>query len=200
MIAFLRGKLASESDGSVVLDVNGVGYRVFVPGSTLTTLPEIGQEVFLLTHMIVREDGMQLYGFKSEDELTVFSAILNVAGVGPKGALAVLSVYQPTAVKTIITNEDVQGLVKVPGIGKKTAQRLILELKDKLKTISQSIEYSSSENMPGSNRTDAEFALLALGYNQSEAQDAVSRAAVIQPPPANTGELIKIALKYLMKR
>ncbi|WP_031516092.1 Holliday junction branch migration protein RuvA [Desulfofalx alkaliphila] len=199
MIAFLRGKLAAETIGSVVLDVNGVGYRLLVPNSTSALMPKIGEEVFLYTHLVVRENNMQLYGFSTEDELSTFLALLNVTGVGPKGALSVLSVYRPGEFKSIIDREDIKAIIKVPGVGKKTAQRLILELKDKLADIKPVEQNSQSPgNSLGSLRVDAEFALLALGYKQSEAQEAVLWAAEYQPAPEDTAGLVKLALKYLM--
>ncbi|MCL0080751.1 Holliday junction branch migration protein RuvA [Peptococcaceae bacterium] len=199
MIAFLRGKLAAELTGAVVLDVNGVGYRLLVPDSTLVALPETGQTVFLHTHLVLREDNVQLYGFKTEDELTVFIAILNVSGVGPKGALAVLSTYQPDNIRAIIAGEDLISLTKVPGVGKKTAARLILELKDKLGKITDEIKRPlSNTSQPDSILKEAELALQALGYNQSEAKAAVRKAVSAHSLPPDTATLVKNALKYLM--
>ncbi|MEG6617081.1 Holliday junction branch migration protein RuvA [Peptococcaceae bacterium 1198_IL3148] len=201
MIAFLRGILAAESPGQIVVDVHGVGYKLMVPHSTLASMPSIGQEVFVFTHMVVREDDMQLYGFQSEDELAVFLLLLNVSGMGPKGALSVLSVYPPDSIRGFIGNEDVTALTRVPGVGKKTAQRLILELKDKIgKVITGSKQGGAAIANDGGIIRDAEFALVALGYTQSEASDAVGKAlnnenTVIK----DASELIKQALKYLMK-
>ncbi len=199
MIAFLRGKLSAQSANIVVLDVNGVGYQIQVPNSTLLTMPQIGEETTVYTHLVVREDCLQLYGFKTEDELTVFLALLNVNGVGPKAALALLSVYQPEKIRVIFAEEDVAALTKVPGIGKKTAQRLILELKDKLGVQAEGYKHDApAEEHFGSELNDAEFALMALGYNQSEAHEAVHKAAEAASA-TDTGGLVKAALKYLMK-
>lgn len=200
MIAFLRGKLAAESSGRVVIDVNGVGYQLQVSANTLSSMPKLGEEVFLYTYMIVREDSIQLYGFKTENELSIFTAILNVSGVGPKGALAVLSVYRPESISEIISNEDAAALTKVPGIGKKTAQRLILELKDKINIFPASAaSVETRKEYPGSIQQDAEFALVALGYNQSESTAAVKKALTNHKPPSDVSTLVKLSLKYLIK-
>ncbi|MTI79755.1 MAG: Holliday junction branch migration protein RuvA [Firmicutes bacterium] len=200
MIAFLRGKLAAESSGKVVLDVNGVGYQMLVSNTTLANMPHLGEEVFLHTHMVVREDSMQLYGFQTDDELSIFTTILNVSGIGPKGALAVLSVYQPENIKGIIANENATALTKVPGIGKKTAQRLILELKDKLGEMTPTKQQDISKiDYQGSVERDAEFALMALGYSHSESTDAVKKALAENSTLSDVSALVKLALKYLMK-
>ncbi|MBM7855115.1 Holliday junction DNA helicase RuvA [Desulfohalotomaculum tongense] len=200
MIAFLRGKLAAESTGKVVLDVNGVGYQLLVSSATLADMPPVGEEVFLHTHMVVREDSMQLYGFKTEEELFIFTAVLGVSGVGPKGALSLLSTYQPGSIREIMANEDVTALTKVSGIGKKTAQRLILELKDKLGSIPAAAKKTAPNiKHQGSMHRDAEFALMALGYSQSEAAEAVKLACADSSNPPDVSALVKSALKYLMK-
>jgi Holliday junction DNA helicase RuvA len=201
MIAFLRGKLAVEAPGMIVVDVNGVGYKLLVSNSTLAAMPSIGQEVFIFTHLVVREDDMQLYGFQTEDELAMFLLLLNVSGMGPKGALSVLSVYPPDSIREYISNEDVTALTRVPGVGKKTAQRLILELKDKIgKVISSAKQGSNVIAGDSSVIRDAEFALAALGYNQSEAGDAIRKALSQKDTEyRDASDLIKSALKYLMK-
>ncbi len=199
MIAFLRGKLAAALTDTIVLDVNGVGYQIQVPNSTFIEMPSIGEEVTLYTHLVVREDSLQLYGFKTEDELNVFLSLLTVKGVGPKGALAVLSVYQPARIRAIFAQEDIAALTRVPGIGKKSAQRLILELKDKLGVLPEGYKQAApAAKKLGSKLKDAESALIALGYNQSEAHQAV-RAVENMAADSDTAGLIKAALKYLMK-
>ena len=200
MIAFLRGNLSAQAANVVVLDVNGVGYQIQVPNSTLLTMPQIGEQITLYTHLVVREDSLQLYGFKTEDELDVFLSLLNVNGVGPKGALALLSVYQPERIRAIFAEEDAAALTKAPGIGKKTAQRLILELKDKLGVHPEGYKHAAPAAEHSSSRlNDAEFALMALGYNQSEAHEAVHKAAESASASTDVGGLVKAALKYLMK-
>ena len=202
MIAFLRGVLAVQSQGAVVIDVNGVGYRVLVPESTLSIMPGIGQQVFLNTYLVVREDDMQLYGFKTEQELAMFSLLISVSGIGPKGGLAVLSLYPPEHVQQYIITENVTALTKVPGIGKKTAQRILLELKDKVKALPITMsEHVQPVAVVGDHNLikDAENALMALGYGKGEAEKAVKQAINGGTEMEDLSQLIKLALKNLMK-
>lgn len=196
MIAYIHGKLAAGGTGWVVIDVQGIGYHIHVP--LTTKLPGIGQEVKLHTHMAVREDGIQFYGFSGEEQRDCFLALLDVAGVGPKMALAVVSHLPPENLRLVIAGEDVNQLVKVPGVGKKTAQRILLELKDKLPgPVALSGETAASDGtVPQGQDEDAVVALLSLGYSQSEARDAVRKAQHITPA-ADVPALIKAALKEL---
>lgn len=201
MIAFLQGVLAVESPGAVVIDVNGVGYRVLVPDSTLAAMPEIGQQVFLNTHLVVREDSMQLYGFKTEQELAMFSLLISVSGIGPKGGLAALSCYPPEHMQQYIATENITALTKVPGVGKKTAQRIILELKDKVSSLPMTMSEDVHPIVTGNHTltNDAENALIALGYGKGEAEKAVHQALNGGTEIADLSQLIKMALKNLMK-
>lgn len=201
MIAFLEGTLAMHSPGVVVINVNGVGYRVLVPDSTSVAMPEIGQQVVLNTHLVVREDSMQLFGFKTEQELAVFLLLIGVTGIGPKGGLAVLSHYPPEHIQQYIATENIAALTKVPGIGKKTAQRMILELKDKIAAlpISPSNQVQARVDDGHNLNIDAVNALIALGYGKGEAEMAVRKAIKDAPELADLSQLIKLALKNLMK-
>ncbi|AEF94098.1 Holliday junction ATP-dependent DNA helicase ruvA [Desulfotomaculum nigrificans CO-1-SRB] len=195
MIAYIKGKLAYIGAGWVVVDVNGIGYRLYIPA--MTKLPSTGQEVQFYTHMAVREDGIQIYGFLQEEELECFLALLDVAGVGPKVALAVVAHLPPGVFKGIIASGNVNQLVKVPGVGKKTAQRIMLELKDKLRGPAALPEPSETITpAPGRIEDDAVVALLSLGYAQNEAREAV-RQAMGLGLTGDVSALIKAALKEL---
>ena len=196
MIAFLRGKLAKIENNAVIIDVAGVGYRVQVPMSLIHSLPELNTQIIVYTHMAVREDDISLYGFKTSEELGFFLKLLNVSGVGPKAALAILTVFEPDELSRIIINEDVAALTKVPGIGKKTAGRIILELKDKIKT-------TELKDMPADSKAgvinDAVAALEALGYNTMEAHNNVKAALAEFGGEPSVAELVKAALRLLVK-
>lgn len=196
MIAFLNGKLADIQSGSVIIDVGGIGYRVQVPLSIINTLPEIGNQVLLYTHLAVREDDVSLYGFREQAELEYFLRLLNVSGVGPKGALAVLTVFAPGELGQAIVNEDLSALTRVPGIGKKTAGRIILELKDK---IPASVIKEAAGHKQNGLVNDAIAALEALGYSALEAHRGVkdALAGFNEEPPVT--ELIKKSLRMLVK-
>ncbi|MDD4239663.1 MAG: Holliday junction branch migration protein RuvA [Desulfotomaculaceae bacterium] len=196
MIAFLSGRLAEQEDGAVIIEVGGIGYRVQVPLSLMHSLPEPGGQIMLHTHLAVREDDISLYGFRERGELEYFLKLLNVSGVGPKGALAALTLFAPGELGQAIVNEDLSALTRVPGIGKKTAGRIILELKDK-------ISLTSLKDVPGRKQagliTDAVAALEALGYSATEAHKGVKEALAgfnEEPPVA---ELVKKALRQLVK-
>ncbi len=195
MIAFVRGKLAGVLNGSVLLDVGGIGYQVHVPLSLLNSLNDLGSELTLHTHLVVREDNLSLYGFRERDELDCFLKLINVSGIGPRGALAILTIFSPGELTRVIKNEDISSLTRVPGIGKKTAGRLILELKDKISWI----EPEQAKKDEGRWDLDAVEALGALGYPAAEARRAVQNAlrSFEQKPPE--AELVKAALRLLVK-
>ncbi|MFA4884989.1 MAG: Holliday junction branch migration protein RuvA [Desulfotomaculaceae bacterium] len=196
MIAFIKGKLADAQAGFVVLDVSGIGYKVQVPLSLHYKLPAHGSELMLHTHLAVREDGFYLYGFQSQSELDFFIKLLNVAGVGPKAALAILSIFNPGELGRVIAGEDLASLTRVPGIGKKTAGRIILELKDKV----SDIEGITDAGGYAGRELDAAGALEALGYSAAEARRAVKEAlASLNENPA-VEELVKRALRLLVKK
>jgi Holliday junction DNA helicase RuvA len=202
MIAFLRGKIVFIEANSVVLDVSGVGYRIFVPASCQSKLPAAGEEMLLLTYLSVKEDSLQLYGFIEQQERELFVMLLNVGGIGPKGALSVLSCLSPAQLYLAVAREDIKAVMKVPGIGKKTAQRLILELKDKLKGRVQPGEETTPETVSGSQNEaeDALFALEALGYSVSEAIVVVQEVLRNSSKNISASELLKNALQKLDAR
>jgi len=168
VIGRITGKLVSKQPPQIVVDVHGVGYELDVPMSTLFQLPATGTDVSLLTHLIVREDAHQLYGFFSDGERALFRQLLKISGVGARTALAVLSGMSVADVKQAVSQQDSGRLVKVPGIGKKTAERLLLELKDKLDIAV--LPVAAEADRGGS---DVVHALLALGYSDKEARFAV---------------------------
>jgi Holliday junction DNA helicase RuvA len=168
VIGRLAGKLVAKHPPQILVDVQGVGYELDVPMSTLYQLPATGADVALLTHLIVREDAHQLYGFATESERTLFRKLLKISGVGARTALAVLSGMSVADVRDAVSRQDSARLTRVPGIGKKTAERLLLELKDKLDIAT--VEVRAESEGAGS---DVVNALLALGYSDKEAQHAV---------------------------
>lgn len=189
MIASLHGKIQARTDDALTLNVGGVGYRVRVPTGTLANLGAIGSEAQLYTHLHVREDEMSLYGFASEDELGLFEKLLTVSGIGPKVALGILSSASPDAIRYAIAQGDADALTAFPGIGKKTAQRLVLELRGKIDLSSLA---GAGELTPVDQ--DVMNALITLGYSAAEA----SRAA--RSVPSNVKaieERVRIALQYL---
>lgn len=198
MIAFLRGYLHSINGDSVIVDVNGVGYRVQVPLSVLPGLPPPGAEVMLHTLMLVREEGINLYGFDTTEALELFRLLLNVSGVGPRGALSLLSVMTPRGLVLAVREENTVLLTRAPGVGKKSAQRIILELKDRFKAE----EYiGGAEAIPGGtggdNARDAVEALVSLGFGASQAALAVGRVAKEMEGDVAVADLIRRALRYL---
>ena len=194
MIAYIKGSLATAGAGWAVIEVNGIGYRLQIP--LTTQMPSLGQELKLYTYMAVREDGIQLYGFSEEEQRDCFLALLDVAGVGPKVALAVLSCLTPNQLRVVIVDNDVNQLVKVPGVGKKTAQRILLELKDKLKASNIVITDEMPEIPTQGAVGDALAALAALGYSQAEARDAITKVQ-LKNSQQDVSLLIKLALKEL---
>jgi Holliday junction DNA helicase RuvA len=191
MIGRLSGLLAEKTPPMVLVDCNGVGYEVQVPMSTFYNLPALGERVTLLTHFVVREDAQLLYGFATAPERHAFRELVKVSGVGPRTALAVLSGMSADELTQAVATQEAGRLVKVPGIGKKTAERLLLELKGKLADALP----TAGDAAAGGERADIQQALLALGYSDKEA------AATLKTLPADVGvaEGIKLALKALAK-
>lgn len=200
MITYLEGVLREVWPTQVVVEVHGVGYEVLIPLSSYDRLPQPGQTVRLLTHLQVREDAHILFGFASPDERDLFRLLVNrVSGVGPKLALAVLSGMEVGRFKAAVVDSDIASIAKISGLGKKTAERIVLELKDKL-GVAAAWEAASSANAPGPEAraaNDAVLALIALGYKQVDAAKAV-RAAGAGAAGAGTEELVRLALKMLV--
>ncbi|WP_374241106.1 Holliday junction branch migration protein RuvA [Zoogloea sp.] len=195
MIGRITGRLAEKNPPQILIDVNGVGYELEVPMSTFYGLPALGQNVSLATHLAVREDGHFLYGFATEDERAAFRQLLKVAGIGARTALAVLSGLSVHDLAQAVALQETGRLVKIPGIGKKTAERLLLELRDKLAKALPAVAGSVTANLPGDDRADIVNALLALGYNEKEALGAVKNL----PEGVGVSDGIRQALKGLSK-
>jgi Holliday junction DNA helicase RuvA len=167
MLSYLKGSLISVGDDSVEIEINGMGFNIQIPSSDIPLLPPTGKEVKILPHLILQEDKVELFGFLEEKEKLIFQRLLSVAGIGPKAALALLSSFSPAALAEIIVNEDIAQLTTVPGIGKKTAQRLVLELKEKMES---EVEINSSKKtkVTAVEAEEALAALCSLGYQKSE--------------------------------
>ena len=202
MYAYLNGIVADVWEDGCVIDVNDIGYNVKISGSTFTKLPGIGERVKLYTYTSVREDAMQLFGFLSRNDLEMFKKLITVNGIGPKGGLALLSVMDADDLRFAIISQDVKAISSAPGIGKKTAERVILDLKDKLEIDAGMIQREidgyagvSARNLENSQIKEAVEALVALGYGQSEASKAVSK--VEGADTMESGSLLKAALKKL---
>lgn len=197
MIAMLRGQLVRQKSNQLIIDVGGVGYLVHVPTPTAARLPAIGETVTLHTYTHVREDVLALYGFATEDELLLFEDIIGVSGMGPRLALTSLSTLHPHEFRRAIANEDVHALTRISGVGKKTAQRLILELKGKLTPAAADAQVALHDEEPQV-AEEALAALLALGYSEAEALPALrlvqSDAGGEQ---ADTATLLRYALRHL---
>ncbi len=199
MITFLDGKLVSALPTQATIDVNGVGYEVLIPLSSYDKLPAVGQPIRILTHLAVREDAHILYGFMTVPERDLFRLLVNnVSGIGPKLALAVLSGMSVTNFKTAVVNSDIAAISKISGLGKKTAERIVLELKDKL-GVAAAWEVATAANAPTPEQgqaNEAVLALIALGYKQVDAHKAV-RDLQTQGQGKSAEELVKLALKKM---
>lgn len=198
MISHLRGKLVEALPTQVVVEVCGVGYEVFIPLSSYDKLPAVGEEVFLLTHLTVREDSHTLYGFVSNEERELFRLLINtVSGIGPRIALNVLSGMSPEAFRGAVACGDVRALSRISGIGKKTAERIVVELKDKIGAIGAAEAASARRAMSPEEQkiNDAILALLALEFTRDEAQKAVREAFKQLGPNATVEELVRTSLK-----
>ncbi|MDP2879119.1 MAG: Holliday junction branch migration protein RuvA [Sulfuricella sp.] len=194
MIGRLTGILLEKNPPQILLDVQGVGYEIDVPMSTFYNLPATGEKVALHTQLIVREDAHQLYGFASHDERAAFRQLLKISGVGPKLALTILSGMSVAELSHVVAAQEVGRLTRIPGIGKKTAERLLLELRDKLPGTAAALLTSGVESGPTA-RNDVLDALLALGYNEREASWAVKQL----PANLDVSDSIRQALKFLSK-
>ena len=199
MITFLDGKLTSALPTQAIVEVNGVGYEVFIPLSSYDKLPAAGQPIRILTHLVVREDAHVLYGFMTPPERDLFRLLVNnVSGIGPKLALAVLSGMSVTNFKSAVVNSDVVALSKISGLGKKTAERIVLELKDKV-GVAAAWEAASAMHAPTpelERANEAVLALIALGYKQVEAHRVV-RELQQKEGEKSPEELVKLALKQI---
>ena len=193
MIGRLSGKLIEKQPPQIIVDVQGLGYEIDVPMSTFYNLPGLGETITLFTHLVVREDAHLLYGFGSEDERRAFRQLLKISGVGPKLALSVLSGLSVADLAQTVAMQETGRLTKIPGVGKKTAERLVLELRDKLDHVSS---VAGSSATPKASSGDVLNALLTLGYNEREAQWALKQI----PNDLSVSESIRQALKQLSKQ
>ena len=193
MIGSVRGRIASKTPPQLRVDVGGIGYELEAPMSTFFHLPGVGEEVALLTHLVVREDAHILYAFGTEAERRLFRSLIKVSGVGPKIALALLSGISVEAFSRCVMNEDITALTKVPGIGRKTAERLVVEMRDRLKDPEIPTSIGAVPVAVGASpETDAYGALLALGYRPAEATRLLK---AVGPGTHSTEELIRRALQ-----
>ena len=199
MIGRLSGRLVAKQAAELLLDVQGVGYEVMVPLSLLTQLPELGEPLILHTHLQVREDAHQLYGFAQTKERQLFRLLIKVNGVGPKLALAVLSAMQVDHFVSLVEQQDVSALVRLPGVGKKTAERLVIEMRDRLKGWSSETKVTGSSasvvaEPQVSAEQDAQAALVSLGYSTAETQRVLNK---LRGQGLSSEDLIRQALQQL---
>src|SRR6266566_3496608 len=198
MITFLQGKLMETLPTQVVVNVNGVGYEALIPLSSYDKLPQPGQDVKLLTHLVVREDAHVLYGFMTVAERELFRLLINtVSGIGPKIALNVLSGISVTAFRGAVANGDIKALSQVSGVGKKMAERIIVELKDKIGTAGAWEAASAQRALSPADQkvNDAVLALMALGFKQVEAHNSVRKVQSSLGPQATLEDLVRACLK-----
>jgi Holliday junction DNA helicase RuvA len=195
VIAQVRGRLLRKQTQEAIVDVGGVGYRVTIPLSTFYRI-EVGQDVTLLTHTHVREDALALFGFLTADEQVLFERLISVSGVGPKLAVSILSGIEAPELVTALKGSDVARLTRIPGVGKKTAERLVLELKDKMQGLAAS--EPESKAAPGSAKDDLVSALVHLGYSRPEAERGVERA--LKDGEGAFEELLRRSLRALSGR
>lgn len=205
MIAYVQGILENLEIDQAVIDVGGIGYEVHISASTCDRMPGIGESVKLYTYMNVKEDEMSLFGFLTRDEIRMFRMLITVSGIGPKGAMGILSVFATDDLRFAILAGDVKTISKAPGIGKKTAERLVLELRDKISNDDIAAGEAAGVAVPsgdgtGDNaaRDEAVEALVALGYNGTDAMRAVRKVLTSAKKELNTEEMLKLSLKELM--
>ena len=200
MIAYLIGKLSDVETDSIVIETGNIGYNVKVPASVIARLPGMGEQIKIYTYTSVREDAINLFGFLTKDDLNMYRLLITVNGVGPKAGLAILSVMDADSLRLAVLSQDAKSIAKAPGIGAKTAQRIILDLKDKISMedtlISQQANAQKTAVSSGFGQvhTEAVEALTALGYSPSDALRAVK---AVEQESMNVEELLKAALKNL---
>lgn len=201
MYSYIKGTLVEASAEGIVVDNQGIGYGILVPGQVLEYLPSIGEEVKIYTYHYVREDMIALYGFLTREDVNIFKMLIGVSGIGPKGALAILSVMSTDDLRFAILGEDAKAIAKAPGIGAKTAQRLIIELKDKI-SLEDAFEQKlanqgeKAEKNPATGvKNEAILALTSLGYSQSEALQVLSGIEIKEDSAVE--DVLKEALKQM---
>ena len=199
MFSYFKGSLEEINVDFVVVENNGIGYKIFVPASVINSFPARGSEIKLFTYLHVKDDGLSFYGFLDKDSLELFRQLLGVSGVGPKGALGILSVLSPNDLRTAVLSQDAKAISKSPGIGTKTAQKIIIDLKDKVSIddivpVDDMPVADGALNVSGA-KNDAIEALTALGYSVKEAKSAVMK--VEDDENYTVEDYLKMALKYM---
>jgi len=207
MIAFIKGELVEVKEEGIVIEANNIGYEIKMPLSSLEDLPRIGSTVKIYTYMHVREDYIGLFGFLTQDDLNIFKLLITVNGIGPKGALGILSAITPDDLRFAVLSDDVKTIAKAPGIGNKTASKLIIELKDKIK-LEDAFEHKLMNQMPeqalgastGNSivdiRNEAIQALVVLGYSKTDAAKVVRNIDITENMTSE--DILKKSLKYLI--
>lgn len=199
MIGHIKGYIDYIGENMVVIDNNGIGYNIFVPSSVISAIASTGDEIKLYTYMSVREDAMQLYGFLTRDELVIFKLLLGVNGIGPKAGISILSNLTPNNLRYAVISDDIKAINAVPGIGVKTAQKLILELKDKLNLEDvfndEYDNFNDNKTLSSDILNDSIMALASLGYSRTEAMKAVKSIHITED--MDTQDILKEALKKL---
>ena len=200
MYAYIKGELAEINTDHIVIEAGGIGYQVFISLQTFDYLPSVGENLKIYTYLYLREDAMILYGFLTKDDLELFKLLISVSGIGPKGGLAILSTLEADDLRFAILSGDAKAISKAPGVGGKTAQRVILELKDKL-SLEDAFEAKTEHVQKnaaaagGSVKNDEVMALTALGYSSTESLKAVSAVEITED--MDVEEVLKAALKHL---
>lgn len=202
MISYIRGTLAEKNEDSAVVEAHGVGYQIFVPVPVLSELPPLGESVKIYTYFSVREDGMSLFGFLSQQDLAMFKQLIGVNGIGPKSALGILSALRPDVLRMAVASGDAKTISRAPGVGPKTAQRIILDLKDKIRPedvlaggLEESLAVPEEISGVGQAGKEAVEALTALGYSAAEAAGAVKKVKITEEMTAE--DVLKGALRHL---
>ena len=201
MYSYIKGELAEKNIDSIVVETAGIGYDIFIPTQCFDYLPGEGEDVKIYTYLCVREDAMILYGFLSKDDLEIFKMLITVSGIGPKGGLAILSTLSADDLRFAILSGDAKAISKAPGVGAKTAQRVIIDLKDKLsleEAFEKKLENQASGAAPVLSSTvknDAVMALNALGYSSTESLKAVSKVEITED--MDVEDVLKLALKNM---
>lgn len=201
MYSYIRGELAEIETDHIVVDINGIGYNLYIPANSFAYLPPIGQECKIHTYLHVREDAMMLYGFLTKDDLAMFKLLITVSGVGPKVAIGVLSALSADDLRFAILSQDAKAIAKAPGIGAKTAQRVILELKDKVnfeEAFEKKLEKEQNlkVSVDSQVKNDAVLALNALGYSSTESLKAVSKVNITEN--MSVEDVLRASLKFML--
>lgn len=200
MYSYIKGRLTDMGEDLIVVETNGIGYNIHTTSQTFQYLPSVGEEVKVYTYLHIREDAMMLYGFLTKDDLSVFKLLIGVSGIGPKGALGILSVMTTDDLRFAVLGDDAKAIAKAPGVGGKTAQRLILELKDKLsledafELKTEHVKIQAEGNAKGA-KNEAVQALVALGYSSSEALKAINGIEITEN--TDVEDILKAALKNM---